>query len=543
MARTDPERPQLVKANRRRSLGALFRIPLSTRAPDYPSISASTSVGSIPPDIIREIADLLSPTDILSLSLTSSGLRTFLIPALYESVTLKSSRKCRITLTMLAKRPDICAHIRKFAVRPNYYLSWPKPDEALEEDWVACMIEKIAGDLTQLQTFDWDGLEVPGDRMWGALRTSCPNLRNIFSNVGSRPLDPHSKLFQFSGLKSFSLIVRYGLHGSELFPPFEALPESFWDMLVNRCPDLEELSICSFSSSTRIFDFRPVTEGRWPNLHSLTLGSFGYQSDFTLGPTSESAFARFLDDHPSLRYIRLQWNFKRWMSPEEVPMVLSPTALPELETFIGIYQQLARLPNPDSIETVDLTCEPLHEGRLDAICDVLRRLTSLSSLDLWTHVPEPNQDHTHLFRSILSSCPKLTDLHLMCTTTFTAKPLKQLLSQLHLLPELKRFSLTKGHKYGDESMLDSALQIVRHNPTLKQINIRWAREKAPNHLKQEGTYDITLGEDGTPIALMVHERGIPLVGRSFHRRYKYDIRSHGLGKTLRTAKLMRMLRS
>ena len=73
---------------------------------------------------------------------------------------------------MLANRPDICAHIRKFAVRPNYYLSWPKPDEPLDEDWVVYKIELIAPSLTSMHTFDWDGLEMPLDRLWGTLQTS-----------------------------------------------------------------------------------------------------------------------------------------------------------------------------------------------------------------------------------------------------------------------------------------------------------------------------------------------------------------------------------
>lgn len=92
-------------------------------------------------------------------------------------------------------------------------------------------------------------------------------------------------------------------------------------------------------------------------------------------------------------------------------------------------------------------------------------------------------------------------------------------------------------------MLESALQIMHHNPTLQQINIRWAREKAPNHLKQEGTYDITPGEDGNPPIVMVHERGIPLVGRPFYRRYTYKARPRGLANALRGAKVIRMLRS
>ncbi|KAF8989516.1 hypothetical protein BDQ17DRAFT_461454 [Cyathus striatus] len=73
----------------------------------------------------------------------------------------------------------------------------------------------------------------------------------------------------------------------------------------------------------------------------------------------------------------------------------------------------------------------------------------------------------------------------MCTTAFTSKPMSHLLSTLPHLKNLTHFSLTKGHKYIDEPMLSTAIQLTKANPTLKQINIRWVRERCPNHLKQE----------------------------------------------------------
>lgn len=92
------------------------------------------------------------------------------MPALYDTITLKSSRDCKVTLEMLRKERHICGFIRKLAVRPNYYLAWPKPDEELSEAWVADMIEAISKDLIILHTFDWDGLELPKDSLWSALR-------------------------------------------------------------------------------------------------------------------------------------------------------------------------------------------------------------------------------------------------------------------------------------------------------------------------------------------------------------------------------------
>jgi len=93
------------------------------------------------------------------------------MPALYETVTLKSSKNCRITLKMLTTHKDICGHIKKLAVRPNYYLAWPKADEYINETWVVQQIETISKDLIKMHTFDWDGLELPDDCLWETLRS------------------------------------------------------------------------------------------------------------------------------------------------------------------------------------------------------------------------------------------------------------------------------------------------------------------------------------------------------------------------------------
>ncbi|KAG6895514.1 hypothetical protein C0992_000898 [Termitomyces sp. T32_za158] len=125
--------------------------------------------------------------------------------------------------------------------------------------------------------------------------------------------------------------------------------------------------------------------------------------------------------------------------------------------------------------------------------------------------------------------------------TFPTITLTQLLSQLYRLPELKRFYLTKGHRYRDESMLDTALLILEYKPTLEEIHIRWAREKAPNHLKQEGRYDIT-SIKGQPSFITVYEQGIPLVGRPFDRKYKYILRPSDVVQSLKQNQLLQLLR-
>jgi hypothetical protein len=200
-------------------------------------------------------------------------------------------------------------------------------------------------------------------------------------------------------------------------------------MVLERCPDLEELAVCSFSSYSRIFNFERVSEGRWPSLNSINLGPFGYTSDWSLGPASlvnsqDGRLGEFFEYHSKLKYIRFLWNFSKWMSPETIPFAhkLPKSALPNVDTYIGVYQQLLEMPRQavSKIKTVDLTCEPVYGSRLGDVCRALRRMKNLTSLDLWIHmIPRPQVDHSAFFRAIVKSCPKLTDLHMMCTTSLT----------------------------------------------------------------------------------------------------------------------------
>ncbi|TEB26043.1 hypothetical protein FA13DRAFT_1737695 [Coprinellus micaceus] len=423
-ASTVPVRKSLAKS-RRKSLKTFFQLPLSTRSSSIASLDGTTPC---------RVVDRLPPSDILSVSLTSTHLRQLLLPALYDTVVLKSSRSCRTALFMLKEKGYLCRYIKKLA----------------------------SGNLSLLNTFDWDGLELPTDMAMG-----------ISTNIGRNPLPLRSQLFSFSGLKSFSIIARHGIPSADsaVEVASEHLPEDFWDMILQRSPDLEELAICTFSPSARLFNFDRIVEGSW----------------------------QFLKRHNSIKYLRFLWNFRHFMSPDTTRLTLPPNCLPALNT------------------------------RLGSLTPILRGLRNLTSLEIWVHLFDSNRDHTAFFHSIISSCPKLTDLHFMCTNSFTSRPLKQLVSGLHLLPKLKRFSLTKGHKYLDESMLESAIRILKASPKVQQINVRWARERCPNHLKQEGNYDT-----GLPTSVVVLEKGIGLMGGPFCKKYKHAIKWAGPGEWQRS---------
>jgi hypothetical protein len=74
-----------------------------------------------------------------------------------------------VTLSFLAKRPDISRHIRELILRPNL-LEWGTRQETLDESGLVRLIEQMAVNLPALQKFVWDGTEMPDDHLFLALR-------------------------------------------------------------------------------------------------------------------------------------------------------------------------------------------------------------------------------------------------------------------------------------------------------------------------------------------------------------------------------------
>lgn len=105
----------------------------------------------------------------------------------------------------------------------------------LKERELALGLQRLAPNLSHLRKFVWDGLEIPENDLWAALRAGCPLLKQIGTNLGCEQFDfdsevilsrlarasfadfLRSQLFAFSGLQSFSLTTelhggRYGKH-------------------------------------------------------------------------------------------------------------------------------------------------------------------------------------------------------------------------------------------------------------------------------------------------------------------------------------------
>ncbi|KAJ7481777.1 hypothetical protein FB451DRAFT_1237132 [Mycena latifolia] len=386
----------------------------------------SAPVERLPANILQEIAGHIScSSDVLNFGLTSRQMWGHLLPRLYADVDLKTNRQCKL-LTVLAKRPGVARHIRKLAVRPNN-VEWALPEEPVSETALSELVSRLAPSLTSLHTFVWDGLEGPEDEVWLKLRKSCPHLVNIGTTVGDELVENTSHLFAFRDLRKFSFVVKCASLGwiADGRPPTEKLPRRFWEMLVEHCPDLEELVIGGAAPCPRFFDIRPVSYGQWPRLRSLTLGDLAMhappktKNDAARTPPSLMAF---LQSHPQLRCVNIQHVGGVNTFPSSLN--LPPTALPSLRTFSGPLAYVRTLPQPWLLQELSLTGLQHSTSsfpRLFSTLEQLRSLRSLSiliDLSLYTSVSRTlyPRDHGKIFYGIFASCPRLAHLDLRCFT-------------------------------------------------------------------------------------------------------------------------------
>ncbi|KAJ3506446.1 hypothetical protein NLJ89_g6864 [Agrocybe chaxingu] len=167
------------------SFKRLLRSPTRSQAQRAPpsSLTMQAEPPRLPANIIYEIARHLDLRGVLQVGLCSHRTHALVSPLLYHTIDLKSTTQCKITLLALSKRPatERSVHVRRLVVRPNNP-EWSgdpsgEPDSAtmlLEEERIAKLVNVLArkGHFVSLDTFEWDGLEMPGPDMWDALRIS-----------------------------------------------------------------------------------------------------------------------------------------------------------------------------------------------------------------------------------------------------------------------------------------------------------------------------------------------------------------------------------
>ncbi|KAF7317120.1 F-box domain-containing protein [Mycena chlorophos] len=390
-------------------------------------------VFALPYDVLVQIIAFLPDSDaLLKLSLLSRSLRETLLPALYNCVDLRSSASCRAALTFFLQNPtgSSASLIRSLTLRPSNPERWGGATDKPDEQWVAAAIEQLAtaGHLNALHTFVWDGWESPPESLWLALRLNCPYLRSIGTSVGlnSQKIDPESSLFDFRDLRGFSL----GTLFSVLSNPFnrqpvtqkyvrwknlftgQALPDRFWQMLIHS-PNLEDLKLDGSCAISQLWDIRRVLTGRWPRLHTLSIGDLSAQSTDTDFPSATT----FLRAQPLITSI----SFTGGLSAHTNSISALPLApLPNLRTFVGKVIQLkdassTLLPCLTEFRFTD------HFGtRSSSSLSILTRFYKTTRLELYVNfLDAPTEtDIETFFRHLLVPCPILRHLRINATSPF-----------------------------------------------------------------------------------------------------------------------------
>ncbi|KAJ7928902.1 hypothetical protein B0H13DRAFT_1966761 [Mycena leptocephala] len=457
-----------------------------------------TLLSLLPEDILLETARHLPSVDLLSLALTSFRFLNLFLPTLYSSVDLRNNAHCQHTLKFLLTHPAIARCIKTLIVRPNNE-EWaqPTPQSSMREieSWVVVTIDQMATHLVNLKTFIWDGREFPKyDNMWHSLRVSCPELRHVGVTVGlgdftfrSRKVMPtNSTLFQFNDLIGFTLRVKQ-LVGSGLHPPFDELPQTFWDMLLERCPHLQHLTIDT--DNERYIDVRPLFQGRWPSLRQLTLGDFVILDAFaTVDPLgTNNGMTNFLAYHQRLEHVVLH-QLEGWYFP--LSLSLPPTALPNLKHFSARFLMIRHIPNVLSLESLELMNHPHGMYRMAGAIWAISQLPALVSLRIWIDCHDSGDadvksEHLKYFTDILAAAPQLLHLDISCSSdpTFPMTELSTALSTTHRLCSLVVTQVKKVTREGD--MLKDAMLLFRENATLKHLRLQdaVARWRQPRDLR------------------------------------------------------------
>jgi hypothetical protein len=336
-------------------------------------------------------------------------------------------------------------------------------------------------------------------------------------------------------------------------PVVEKLPRRLWEMLLERCPTLEELTIGGTAPSPRPFNIRHVTAGRWPRLRSLTLGDmvlqFGKDGKALL--QENKAFTQFLLAHPLLQTVAFQHTGGNGYPPS---LSLPRFALPNIKSFSGPPKYIKTLPNPKAVQ--ELTISTLHHSisSIPPTCAILQGLPSLHSLSIWidlsfTSCHTPHDDGS-MFGMLLDCCPRLRHLDVRCFTQPTfhvvSVPVvppylphfidhnlhtfqKEFSDALRHSPQLRSFSLTKIYKPTDEDMIQTANRIAHNNPNIQRFELRYSHDSWFTHgggrLRQIGKYEVLAGPDGLPANILAYEWGVRSFNQPYSRNYVQPLRA------------------
>ncbi|KAF9268714.1 hypothetical protein L218DRAFT_970004 [Marasmius fiardii PR-910] len=521
-----------------------IRVRASGQRPIKRKTNRKVSLDTAPGDLLLEIAGYLeSKMDIFNFCLTNNHIFTNVSSILYAAVILTTSEQCTRTLHMLSRRPDIARHVRELVIRP---ISKKSLNHQLLDSVVASSAVRecaISFKLDALSRFSWDCDELPYfDDMWFALRVCCPRLKFISTSLGAALPAPNSHLFDFNDLRGFTLILRQGFydnHPEIFFEEDRPVSRRFWEMLMDRCPNLEELGIDGISAFPT--EVHHILDGRWPKLRKFTLGDVVVDSThIPFGQPSQTSFIEFLEAHPLIEDLSLS----RTNGHHAQLSAVDPSTL-KLRAFTGTLEQLQALSHTHQyIESVTFR-ESMQTREVTSlvVAGLLQRLTALTKLKI-SFTLHSMYDSGNLLKSLISSCPNLRHLELICGH----RPSFQIDSfskTIRGFSKLRVLHLSIVRYPGDEDLASGAARIAMTNPRLEKFTLTFLPMKCPISFpfylsfipmslrtKASGSFTLTCDDHGLPVSLRAFERRRfvwPMgLGCSYQtKRYVSDLRPAG----------------
>ena len=177
-------------------------------------------------------------------------------------------------------------------------------------------------------------------------------------------------------------------------------------MLINHCPDLEELTLEGTCNTYQLWNIRKILSGRWPRLRSVSFGSLSPQEL----PSDDVEMVSFLSAHQTLTEIK----FLTGMYYSRFSMFYLP-ALPHIYCFHGRMQQL-KLAGGDlsALRCLQLTDWFSPSARFSEILCLIPHITSLSIyVNFLDSVNRSNC--LALYQRVLSACPRLDHVEISAT--------------------------------------------------------------------------------------------------------------------------------
>ncbi|KAJ7576724.1 hypothetical protein C8J56DRAFT_1061989 [Mycena floridula] len=393
------------------------------------------------------------------------------MPVIYSSSIFRCNNHCKQGLKFLLNNQFVPPCIRKLTIRCNSALWGRKCDMRLvNESRFVEKPEKLAPELLNLDTFVWQGKQMPQrDNIWIKMPQPASPRDHCSPSQGGHAepeILANSEVFGFRQLVSFAIVIHVSYEGFLIrqTPHVYSLPMMFWEFL-RQNTNLEELSIDTYtpdylSTSESLTDIVPLFDLHFPKLRKLVLGSFTQivsvwtQTVFPhlpipMAEEKETQFLQFLSKHGSLESF---YSSSRHRASPPWPL------LPNLTELRCRNSSIKLLNNPVNLKSLEL----LPQGRLlfyDSYSpECLPNLTKLTTWIKGSYqvISRFREYHPNLRHLDISSQEEIS------LAAFSALSLPENLTMLQV---------STPHR--NNRMKAQAVLIFRHAPSLQKLTLRY----------------------------------------------------------------------